>query len=82
MRPFEQNAIIVCSFPSAARHEEEIMTTRWDLAVIDEAHRLRNVYKNSNKTGKALKSALRNVPKVLLTATPLQNSLMELYGSR
>ena len=30
--------------------------------------------------GKALKSALANVPKVLLTATPLQNSLMELYG--
>ncbi len=80
MRPFEQNAIIVCSYPFAARHEEEIMTTRWDLAVIDEAHRLRNVYKNSNKTGKALKSALANVPKVLLTATPLQNSLMELYG--
>jgi len=80
MRPFEQNAIILCSYPFAARYEEEIMTTRWDLAVIDEAHRLRNVYKNSNKTGKALKGALANVPKVLLTATPLQNSLMELYG--
>ena len=80
LRPFEQNAIIVCSYPFAARYEEEIMTTRWDLAVIDEAHRLRNVYKNSNKTGKALKGALANVPKVLLTATPLQNSLMELYG--
>lgn len=80
MRPFEQNAIILCSYPFAARHEEEIMTTRWDLAVLDEAHRLRNVYKNSNKTGKALKSALANVPKILLTATPLQNSLMELYG--
>ncbi len=79
-RPFEQNAIILCSYPFAARHEEEIMTTRWDLAVIDEAHRLRNVYKNSNKTGKALKNALANVPKILLTATPLQNSLMELYG--
>lgn len=80
MRPFAQNAIIICSYPFAARHEEEIMTTRWDLAVIDEAHRLRNVYKSSNKTGKALKGALANVPKVLLTATPLQNSLMELYG--
>ncbi len=78
--PFIQNAIIICSYPFAARYEEEIMTTRWDLAVIDEAHRLRNVYKNSNKTGKALKGALANVPKVLLTATPLQNSLMELYG--
>ena len=54
--------------------------TRWDLVVIDEAHRLRNVYKSGNKIGRALRSALVNVPKVLLTATPLQNSLMELYG--
>lgn len=80
MRPFEQNAIVICSYQFAARHEEEIMATRWNLAVIDEAHRLRNVYKNSNKTGKSLKTALANVPKILLTATPLQNSLMELYG--
>ena len=79
-RPFEQDSIIICSFAFAARHDEEIMTTRWDLAVIDEAHRLRNVYKSSNKIGKAIKGALVNVPKVLLTATPLQNSLMELYG--
>jgi SNF2 family DNA or RNA helicase len=48
--------------------------------VIDEAHRLRNVYRPDNRIGKALKGALANAPKVLLTATPLQNSLMELYG--
>src|SRR4029079_15099790 len=48
--------------------------------VIDEAHRLRNVYRPDNRIGRALKAALANAPKVLLTATPLQNSLMELYG--
>ncbi len=48
--------------------------------VIDEAHRLRNVYKTSNKIARALKEALAHAPKLLLTATPLQNSLMELYG--
>lgn len=47
---------------------------------MDEAHRLRNVYKQGNVIGKALKDALANAPKVLLTATPLQNSLLELYG--
>jgi SNF2 family DNA or RNA helicase len=56
------------------------MVTKWDLVVIDEAHRLRNVYRTDNKIGRALKAALANAPKVLLTATPLQNSLMELYG--
>ncbi len=79
-RPFEQDALVICSFQFAARHEEELMTTRWDLVVIDEAHRLRNVYRTDNKIGRRLKNALSNSPKVLLTATPLQNSLMELYG--
>ena len=79
-RPFEQRALILCSLQFAARHAEELMITPWDLVVIDEAHRLRNVYRPDNKIGKALKAALANAPKILLTATPLQNSLMELYG--
>lgn len=79
-RPFEQKALVICSFQFAARHAEELIVIPWDLVVIDEAHRLRNVYRPDNRIGKALKGALANAPKVLLTATPLQNSLMELYG--
>jgi SNF2 family DNA or RNA helicase len=79
-RPFEQKALVICSFQFAAHHAEELMVIPWDLVVIDEAHRLRSVYRPDNRIGKALKGALANVPKVLLTATPLQNSLMELYG--
>lgn len=48
--------------------------------VIDEAHRLRNVYMPSNVIANALKAALARAPKLLLTATPLQNSLLELFG--
>ena len=48
--------------------------------IIDEAHRLRNVYKTSNKIAREIKDAIQNYPKILLTATPLQNSLLELYG--
>ncbi len=49
--------------------------------VFDEAHRLRNVYrKGASKRAKALRDALAGTFKLLLTATPLQNSLMELYG--
>ena len=52
----------------------------WDLVVIDEAHRLRNAYKPSNKMARALRLALQDRPKLLLTATPLQNDLLELFG--
>ncbi len=48
--------------------------------MIDEAHRLRNVYKTGNKIAQAIKQAVAPFHKVLLTATPLQNSLLELYG--
>ncbi len=76
----EERAVVVCSYQFAARKAEEIATCRWDLAVLDEAHRLRNVYKPGAKTATAIRTALVGTPKVLLTATPLQNSLMELYG--
>ena len=54
--------------------------TAWDLVVIDEAHRLRNVYKPTNVIANTLKAALKERHKLLLTATPLQNSLLELFG--
>lgn len=73
-------AVLVCSFHFAASRDDFLLSTPWDLVVVDEAHRLRNVYKPTNKIGRKIRSALVNVPKILLTATPLQNSLMELYG--
>ena len=79
--PFDiDEGLVICSYQFASAKAGEIRMIPWDLAVIDEAHRLRNVYKKSNKIAKTLKEALAPTPKVLLTATPLQNSLLELYG--
>lgn len=78
--PFDQNKIIICSYHFAAAKAEEIHRVKWDLVVIDEAHRLRNVYKASNKIARSIAEATNHCLKLLLTATPLQNSLMELYG--
>jgi SNF2 family DNA or RNA helicase len=80
LNPFQQDAIIVCSYQFAGSKEPYLRQTAWDLIVIDEAHRLRNVYKSSSKIALAIKQAVAPFPKVLLTATPLQNSLLELYG--
>lgn len=78
--PLDQDTISVMSFNFAANLEEKVRGIPWDLVVIDEAHKLRNAHRESHKTGQALKRALRGSRKLLLTATPLQNSLMELYG--
>ena len=72
---------VVCSYQFAKAKAEDLKAVDWDLVVLDEAHRLRNVYKTSNVIAKTLKEALAHVhAKVLLTATPLQNSLLELFG--
>lgn len=81
INPFDDKQnIIICSFQFFVNHEKEISLVPWDLAVIDEAHKLRNVYKRDNIIGNSIKKTLSSVKKVLLTATPLQNNLKELYG--
>ncbi|MDV6347633.1 SNF2-related protein [Nitrosomonas sp. Is35] len=79
-RPFESPEIIICSYQFAKSKAADVHAIPWDLVVIDEAHRLRNVYKPSNVIANTLKMALAGKHKLLLTATPLQNSLLELYG--
>ena len=72
---------IICSYQFAKAKADDVKGIDWDLVVLDEAHRLRNVYKPGNVIARTLRDALAPVhAKVLLTATPLQNSLLELYG--
>lgn len=79
--PFDTaDTIKVCSYQFARKKADNIILTSWDLVVIDEAHYLRNVYKFGNVTAKEIQRATREYKKVLLTATPLQNRLEELYG--
>jgi len=78
--PFEGPDIVICSYQFAKGKAAEIQALPWDLVVIDEAHRLRNVYKPTNVIANTLKLALAGKDKLLLTATPLQNSLLELFG--
>jgi adenine-specific DNA-methyltransferase len=78
--PFEAPEIVICSYHFARNKANDVRTVPWDLVVIDEAHRLRNVYKPSNVIANTLKLALAGKDKLLLTATPLQNSLLELFG--
>ena len=80
LRPFEAPEIVICSYQFAKSKAGEVQAIVWDLVVIDEAHRLRNVYKPSNVIANTLKVALAGKDKLLLTATPLQNSLLELFG--
>ncbi|MFA5059529.1 MAG: SNF2-related protein [Candidatus Omnitrophota bacterium] len=76
----QKDLVVICSYHFARSKDVYIKQAGFDLVIIDEAHRLRNVYKESNKIANAIKNSLKDFPKILLTATPLQNSLIELYG--
>ncbi|QIN34070.1 DEAD/DEAH box helicase [Legionella longbeachae] len=80
LKPFEKEAIVICSYQFAKGKASDVHELPWDLVIIDEAHRLRNVYKASNVIANTLKASLAGKHKLLLTATPLQNSLAELFG--
>ncbi|TRZ75670.1 MAG: DEAD/DEAH box helicase [Deltaproteobacteria bacterium] len=75
-----EKAVLIMSLNYANALREELKTFTWDLVVIDEAHKLRNAYRPSNKVGQGIRWATEDCRKLLLTATPLQNSLVELYG--
>ncbi len=78
--PLQQKAVLIVSYNFVNKIKEEIKSIAWDLVVIDEAHKLRNAYRTSNKVGQGIRWATEGCRKLLLTATPLQNSLLELYG--
>lgn len=76
----ENDGIYICSYEFANRNVEKL-TNGWDLLVLDEAHKLRNFYSNKNGIASAISDIAKGTNKaLLLTATPLQNRLEELYG--
>jgi len=78
--PFEQDKVIICSYQFLHNQKDLAKLIKWDLAIVDEAHKLRNAYRPSNVLGQSIKWVLEDTKKLLLTATSLQNSLMELFG--
>jgi superfamily II DNA/RNA helicase len=83
LNPFDlkEARILICSYEFASRKNIDLKNVNWDLVVFDEAHKLRNIWKKDGaKTAKRLQEALDGKKKILLSATPLQNSLLELYG--
>ena len=62
LNPFVQSDIVLCSYQFARSKEPYLRQVAWDLIVIDEAHRLRNVYKTSSRIALAIKQAVSSLP--------------------
>jgi len=77
-RGLDMHDKLIVSLDLAKRglNSEHLKDVRWDIVVIDEAHRL----KNSSSLAYAFVKELTSKYFLLLTATPLQNNLRELYN--
>ena len=72
--------IVICSYQYASTNAKMIRDSNFDTVIIDEAHKLRNAYTGKSITCNNIKFATEKMKKVLLTATPIQNSLMDIFG--
>lgn len=75
----KEPAIVLASYDYSSKLMKRFPEVKWDFLIIDEAHNLRNVF-HGTKRAKSLYEISKGIPKLLLTATPLQNSLKDLHG--
>ena len=73
----DSKGICLVTYDDVIREAEKIKSIRWDLAVFDEADFL---FKPDNKSVIAIKDAVGDAFKLLLTPTPITMSIMDIYG--
>lgn len=79
--PFDdEGSVLICSYHFVKSKAKDIQEVPWHLVVLDEAHKLRNVYKKGAIMAQEIRRTLHGCKKLLLSATPLQNNIQELYG--
>jgi len=74
--PSVTKAIVSHDRARSRRHAEEILRHHWDLVIVDEAHKVKS---QRGATYRFIEKIERDFI-LLLTATPLQNDLRELYN--
>ncbi|MEO7195614.1 MAG: DEAD/DEAH box helicase, partial [Pseudonocardiaceae bacterium] len=69
--------VVLASLAAARRDplKAAVLDERWDVVIVDEAHRLRNPSSASGRLARALRTRYL----LLLTATPVENRLQDLY---
>ncbi len=70
-------SVLVLSYETLLRESSFLHSFKWRAVVFDEAHRLKNP---QSKTYQCVQESLSYDKAILLTGTPVQNNLVELYS--
>ena len=75
---YDKHSMLIASLPSAVQpgNAKMLKDIEWDLVIVDEAHRLKKATTQANQFVKELQKKFI----FLLSATPIQNNLEELYN--
>lgn len=77
---FDQEAVLISTYDFVSTQEEMAAKIPWDLIVFEEANVLSTGYQEENKQAKALDRIAGTSFRLLLTATPIEKNIMDLYG--
>lgn len=77
---FEQNGVILTTFDFLADQQAAAKEIKWDLTVFEEANALSSVSNQDSSQAKILKDIAEGSFKILLTGTPIEKNIMDLYG--
>jgi SNF2 family DNA or RNA helicase len=73
---FASSDHVICSLPQFVRSFDKIAARPWDIVIVDEAHLLANPASKRRRSVGQIRARWR----LLLTATPISNRLIDLYS--
>ena len=77
---FDHIGIVITTYDYAASHETEASAVNWDMTVFEEATALSGAYREENRQGRVLRRIAGNAFKLLLSGTPIEKNIFDLYG--
>ncbi|MBS7298757.1 MAG: DEAD/DEAH box helicase [Eubacteriales bacterium] len=77
---FNHDAVVLTTFDFASQYSDVLRETIWDVTVVEEASLLSSGYKDETSRGATLKRIAEGSFKVLLTGTPIEKNILDLYG--
>ena len=77
---FDHSGVVITTYDLAAAHETDAAEIEWDLVALEEANALSGAYREDSKLPRALHRIAGNAFKLLLTGTPIEKNIMDLYG--
>ncbi|XP_032674323.1 DNA excision repair protein ERCC-6-like isoform X2 [Odontomachus brunneus] len=72
----QTGGILITSYNGVVKHEDLIISSQWHYVILDEGHTIRNPQAKMSRAVKRLQTPHR----LLLTGSPMQNSLKELWS--